>query len=62
MESTELVRRLSEQGHVVELIESLGGDLLIRVDDLCGIPLPWAERLASGEITLIELKEELLNP
>lgn len=61
MESAELIRRLLEQGYVAELIVSSAGDPLIRIDGLGNIPLLWAARLALGEISFVDIKEDLLN-
>ena len=61
MESTELVRKLQEQGHIVQLLKTFSGEILIRVDGLRAIPLLWAQRVVTGEISLIEVKEDLLG-
>jgi hypothetical protein len=61
MESTELIRKLQEKGHVVELLATSSGELLIRIDGLRAIPLSWARRVVTGEISLAELKEDLLG-
>ena len=61
MENTELVRKLQEQGHIVQLFETSFGEMLIAVDGLRAIPLLWAQRVVTGEISLTEVKEDLLG-
>jgi hypothetical protein len=61
MESTELVRKLQEQGHIVQLFETPSGEILIGIDGLRPIPLLWAQRVVTGEISVAELKEDLLG-
>jgi hypothetical protein len=58
MELNELLRTLTEAGKKVELVYSTAGDPLVCINGLNPVPLPWAERLARGELSWDEMKQE----
>jgi hypothetical protein len=61
MELNELLRTLSEDGKNVGLVYSAAGNPLVCINGLDPVPLPWAERVARGELSWDEMKREFFS-